>query len=216
MSRGVTFPRLIRLWYNRSMKITILPPLDLEVRANQYTERSGGLHLSQITQDIMVTSDPDRYGQDQGGAKWMNFIMGLVFERALERAWLDRELTGSYRPGLIRPGEVTKDGITGTPDAYDFIAGEPEEFKCTKKSCRQDITDKKFWLYWIQLKAYAYMLGCNSGVLRVIFINGNYSHDDNDPESGYVMRSWRAEWTQLELDETWFMLVSHARRRGWL
>lgn len=166
-----------------------------------------------------MSGDPDKYGKDRNGTKWMNFIMGLVFERALELAWLDREVGSSFRPGLIRPGEIEKDGITGTPDAYDFIAGEPEEFKCTKKSCRQEITDKKFWIYWVQLKAYAHMMGCSSGVLRVLFINGNYNRGDdadNDPESGYIIKSWRAEWTELELVENWSMLLKHAMRRGWL
>lgn len=160
--------------------------------------------------------DPEKYGTDKGSSKWMNFMMGLVLERALERAWLDRELTGTYRPGLIRPGEVHKDNITGTPDAYDYITGEPEEYKCTKKSCRQDITDKKFWIYWVQLKAYCYMIGCDSGVLRVLFINGNYSREEDDPESGYVIKSWRCKWTELELWENWNMLLLHAKRKGWL
>lgn len=198
------------------MKITQLPTPNLEIRANQYTERSGGLHLSQIIQDILVTMDPETYTNGNDNSKWMNFMMGLTLERALEMAWLDRELISGYRPGLIRPGEITKDGIIGTPDAYDFINMEPEEVKCTKKSCRQPITDAKFAHYLWQLKAYAYMLGCSSGTLWVLHINGNYSRDDNDPDSGYVFRGYRFQWTELELAENWFMLTSHAKRRGWL
>ncbi len=201
-----------------------LPPLDIRSRAGQYTERSAGLHLSQITGDILLTLDPEKYrtkeGPDEG--KWMNFLTGLIFERALELAWLDKEFEGNFRPGLIRPGEFKLDGVIGTPDAFDtdyHVLGEvgrPEEYKCTKNSCRQDVTDRKFWMYWVQLKAYAKMMGVHSGALWILFINGNYSRDDSDPEAGYVIKGWEDTWTDLELDENWNMILRHARKRGWL
>lgn len=197
------------------MILTPLPTPDLRVRADQYTERSSGLHLSHITQDILVGMDPEKYGdKDDSDQKWMNFIMGLIFERVLAMAWLDRER--AVRPELIRPGEVTLDGVTGTPDAYDCLIGQPEEYKCTKKSSRQDIRDRKFWIYWVQLKAYAKMLGCTSGALWVLFINGNNSKNFDDPDASYQIKGWQANWTQLEIDENWMMLINHARRRGWL
>ena len=199
------------------MLLTPLPPLDIRSRAGQYTERTAGLHVSQIIGDLLVSMDPDTYGKnDANEGKWMNFLAGLVFERALELAWLDKEIEDNHRPELVRPGEVERDGILGTPDAFDTRLGRPEEYKCTKKSCRQEITDPKFWHYFVQLKAYVYMLGCNSGVLWVLFVNGNYSNDDNDPESSYVIKGWEMEWTDLELEENWTMLVNHARLRGWL
>jgi len=204
------------------MAPTLLPPLDIRSRAQQYTERTEGLHLSQITGDILIGMDPKKYGRDEvDDGKWMNFLIGLIFERALELAWLDKELDG-FRPGLIRPGEITwTDPISGkkiygTPDAFDTVLGRPEEYKCTKKSSRQDILDPKFWHYWVQLKAYAYMLGVNSGVLWVMFINGNYSKDFEDPEASYTIKGWEDTWTDLQLQENWAMLVNHARRRGWL
>lgn len=196
--------------------ITALTPPDMSVRADQYSDRTDGLHLSRITHDLLCSIDPNRFGEREGGPNWMNFWMGLVFERALEMAWLDKEIADGHRPGLIRPGEVSEQGVIGTPDAYDTIAGRPEEYKCTKMSCRQDISHPKFWHYWVQLKAYAYMLGCDSGALWILFVNGNYSRDDADPESGYIIKGWEAKWTMLELAENWSMLTGHARRRGWL
>ncbi len=193
----------------------LLPPVDIRSRAGQYTERTPGLHLSTIINDLLISLEPDRYGKDNEG-KWMNFLVGLIFERALEMAWMDKEIEGNHRPGIIRPGEVVLDGIIGTPDAYDTALGRPLEFKCSKKSCRQDILDKKFWHYWVQLKAYARMLGCNSGELNILHINGNYSRDDNDPESGYIIKPWEDTWTDLQLDENWMMVRNHAVRRGWL
>lgn len=195
----------------------------------QYTERTDGLHLSQITGDILVGLDPKKYGRDdEDQGMWMNFLLGLIYERALELAWLDKELEG-FRPGLIRPGEIKwRDPISGkdvigTPDALDMsyisaagIPGRPEEYKFSKKSCRQPITDTKFWHYWVQLKAYAFMLGVNSGALYILHVNGNNSRDFDDPESSYQIRGWEDTWTDMQLEENWIMLLNHARRRGWL
>lgn len=192
-----------------------LPPLDILTRATQYTERTPGLHLSQITGDILFGMDPDRYDPADNEGAHMNWLVGLLFERAVELAWVDRE--HDIEPDFIRPGEVGPvDGIIGTPDAYRLSLGRPAEFKCTKKSCRQPITDKKFWHYWVQLKAYAYMIGANSGELHILHVMGNWSHDLNDPEAGYQIRSWEDSWSDLELKENWMMLRGHAVRRGWL
>jgi hypothetical protein len=197
------------------MQIIELPPPDLAARANQYVVRTDGLHLSNVTQDMLATMDPARYGTvGRDDAKWGNFLAGLIWERVLEIAWVDRET--QIRPELIRPGEVTVDGVIGTPDAYDTAIGQPEEYKATKKSCRQPITDAKFWHYIVQLKAYAYMVGSTSGALWVWYVNGNYSRDDDDLESGYVTKGYQFHFTEIELWENWRMILRHANRRGWL
>jgi len=144
----------------------------------------------------------------------MNFLMGLIFERALEMAWMDRER--EVRPELVRIGEVQVDGVIGTVDAFDTRLGHPEEYKCTKMSCRQPIDDPKFYHYWMQLKAYCYMLGASTGVLWVLHVNGNYSREPTDPESGYVLKGYLAKFSQNELRENWNMHINHAKRKGWL
>jgi hypothetical protein len=198
----------------------LLPPLAIEPRVNQYTERTEGLHLSQIILDLLIGLEPGKYAkQTHENVRWMNFLAGLIFERVLEEAWLSKEF--QHRPELVRPGEIKLDGILMTPDAYDTVKRRPEEYKCTKKSCRQSVLDKKFWPYWVQLKAYAYALktigyGTNSGALYILHINGNYSRDDDDPDSGYVIKPWEDEWSDLQLEENWAMIVQHARNRGWL
>lgn len=195
-----------------------LPALNLEPRVNQYVERTEGLHLSTIILDLLLNLEPERYGKrTHDNIRWMNFYMGLLFERVLEEAWVAKEM--SFREELIRPGELTVDGVIMTPDAYDTAKRRPEEYKCTKKSCRQPIIDKKFWPYWVQLKAYAYALkyhgwGVGSGALYVLHINGNYSRDDDDPDSGYIIKPWEDEWSDLQLEENWEMLMSHAKSRN--
>lgn len=198
----------------------LLPPFDLRSRSQQYTERTpdsaGAIHLSTIINDILMCKDPARYSDDgrNPNIMYMNWMMGLVFERALELAWLDREM--EIRPELIRPGECRLDRVICTPDAFDTALGRPEEYKFTKKTCRYPVTDDRFRHYWWQLKGQCKVLGCLTGVLRVLFVNGNNSRDDADPESGYVIKSWAWTWTQLEIDENWAMLINHAIRRGLL
>lgn len=198
----------------------LLPPFDLRSRSQQYTERTpdsaDGVHFSTIMNDILMRKDPARYS-DEGrhdNVRYMNFMMGLILERALELAWLDREM--EVRPELIRPGELRLDGIIITPDALDTALGRPEEYKLTKKSCRQPPTDDKFWQYWTQLMCQCKVVGSLTGVLRVCHINGNYSRDDSDPDSGYVIKSWAWTWTQLQIDERWAMIVGHGIRYGFL
>lgn len=198
------------------MPPTLLPPLDLSIRCEQYTERSPGLHQSRILHHVLQSYDPERFGQKEGTPAYANFMMGLIFERALEMAWVSREF--QVRPELIRPGEIIRDGIIVTPDGYDTHHGRPEEYKFTKMSCRQPITDKKFWHYWVQLKAQAWVTGSNEGVLWLCHVNGNWSKDfKNDPEAGYVIRGYVDQWTNLELEENWVnVYIRNALRMGWL
>jgi hypothetical protein len=190
------------------MQLIKLPAPDLQIRAtDQYVERSPTLHLSDILHDLLRRKGPKRFG---GEANWGNFYAGLIFERLLEDAWINREM--GVRPELIRPGEVSLNGITGTPDAFDTLVGCPEEYKFTKLSCRQHILDIKFWHYLVQLKAYCKITGTTTGTLWVCHVMGNWSHDDADPLSGYVFNGWRFNWDQLEIDENWQMLVGHGRR----
>lgn len=205
------------------MQLTQLPPLDLVVRSQQYTERTEGVHFSQILGDILSTLDPETYGVE---ADYGNFFAGLVWERALELAWLDKEKES--RPELIRPGEIKLDGIIITPDMYNTGCewtrgrGCPVEAKFTKKSARQGIESTKFWQYWIQLKCQAYATGSECGELWVMFVNGNYNRSgkladgSHDPLSGYVPLGWLAEFSDIEKEEAWSMVINHGKRRGLL
>lgn len=201
-----------------------LPPMDIRSRSQQYTERTAGVHFSDIMQDLLVSMDPETYGRNEEGdivdeGKWLNFLIGLIFERAIEMAWMDRELEGQYRPGLVRPGELwTPEGVIITPDMFDTELNRPVEFKCSKKSCRQGPDDPKFWHYWVQLKAQARALGVNEGELWILHINGDYGFLNNrmTPESGYVLKGWVDTWTDQQLDDNWAMLINHATHRGML
>jgi hypothetical protein len=187
-------------------------------------ERSDTLHLSSIIKDMLKTLDRKRFG---GPLNPVLIEIGWAFEHALSRG-----LLGVFKyqgPGhTFHPGEFRVDGVSMSPDLVT-VEPEPdpitaiitdvlrvEELKFTRMSCRQPITDPKFWHYIVQLKAYARALGTLDARLRVLFINGNYSRDDNDPEGGPVYRVFTLRFSPYELEENWQMLLNHAVRRGWL
>ena len=79
--------------------------------------RSGGLHLTPIIKDIEQTIKPrDLWCTDEelaffgaGGFMWER-----VYSEAMRDSLLGDEL-------LVRPGEVTLDGITGSPTCYGSV-----------------------------------------------------------------------------------------------
>jgi hypothetical protein len=194
--------------------------------AKQYTPRTNlTAHVSAIIKHILIGLDPKRYGGTRGpggepseAARNM-WEIGLAFEDVLSQALVDRFTinTAGHVAGLpryFRPGEFTADRITGTPDILDILDRCVEEWKCTWMSSRLPLEDDKFWHYWVQLKAYLKLVGYRKGRLRVLHLNGDYSRDGQGPCP--VFRCVEAEFTQVEIDENWAMLKSHAKVMGWV
>ncbi len=166
--------------------------------------RSPGLHLSEITQSILRDLDPEKYGS---GKVYPNDYreVGFAFEKILEDAFLSRRID------IVRPGEFVKHGIAMSPDGIDLDQWRLREFKATWKSMRNAPTDKKFWQYLVQMKAYCHAIETNRSRLDVLFINGDY-RDGFVPTS----RAWEFEFTARELEENWTMILNHARAKGLL
>lgn len=109
---------------------------------------------------------------------------------------------------------MSPDGFTW--DEYKAILLYLNEIKFTKKSCRDfaqglRMGSKKSLMYVWQILAYLKGTGTLSAKLHVLFINGNYSFDDQDPEAGAVAMIFRLEFEQWEVDANWRMLAEHAR-----
>lgn len=133
------------------------------------------------------------------------FEMGNSFEDALIAALVERYTR--YDPArYVRVGELTKDGLIGTPDLVDATDWAILEVKLTWMSSRHDAESEKFWKYWTQVKAYCAMLGTRLARLHVCHINGDYKKD-----RGPTYNVWEQEFTQQELDENWLMLQNEAR-----
>jgi hypothetical protein len=200
------------------MRITEIEDSELISRlGNSGTERSTGLHVSEIYKRLMIRLDPKRF--DTGTPMDMVRVeTGLLFENMLERALAEKF-------GTIRPGELFSDeGIAMSPDGVnpDLMAGE--EYKATWMSSRgglfedvwkdgmtqQQVRDK-FYHWVVQMLAYAKWLDVNDFLLRVLFICGDYSKPIT-PE----FRSYRFRFTQEEKDTNWDMLIGIAREEGML
>lgn len=204
----------------------ILRALDLETDLglpDQYTARTpddkakGVHHVSRLLHTICEKMWPHRFGKGNGERPSnLRILIGMLFESLLTAAFksqISQDLNGDAR--FMRLGEVKRKvkwkgrqlTVVGTPDALDTEDWMIEEWKATWMSCRQPITDPKFWHYWVQVMAYCYMVGTTRARLRVLFVNGDYSHGD---ESGPRLLGWEVEFTEQELKENWDMLLNHA------
>jgi len=190
-----------------------------ELRENLVAEsgvdRSPGLHVSEIIDDILTTLYGNLHpGEEVDQAKQGQFEKGFIWERLLSSAFGERS--------AVRPSEVEKDGIVGSPDGINRVRlidgggivygnGERvlEEYKCTTYSSTKDPGQNERWI--MQVKAYCYMLGLQTCLFRILYLLGDYR------ENRYpIYKVWLLDFTELELRENWDMIINHARFKGWL
>lgn len=166
-------------------------------------DRSPGKHVSSAIYRVMGELHPDRFDPNREPSQ-----MRLDLGNALERALAD-ELALRFPDQYARPGELTLDGITGTPDLWLIPEWATVEIKLTWASSRraEDIEDPWFWRYWSQIKSYCHLAGMTKGYLIVVFINGNYRRDGGgDPTA----MAWSDTWSRVELAEHWQMIRRYA------
>lgn len=171
--------------------------------------RTKGKHVSHAIHDIMKSLYPDRF--EDRPIDIVRANLGNALERMIIQG-----LVESDPRRYCRPGELELEDWYGTPDLWDLGPSHGRvteectttEMKLTWASLNraEDIEDSWFWRYWTQLKAYSHMAGFTKGRLYICFINGNYSRDNNDPNSGPQIRGWEDTWTVDELQENWQML----------
>lgn len=170
--------------------------------------RSGGLHLTPIIRDIEHTMKPRDEWCTEDELAFFG-AGGFLWERVFGEAHRDSVVSGD----LVRPGEWSLDGITGSPDLIRQSDWCLIETKCTWKGLRQwePLTlERNFWLWVAQVKSYAKMIGTNTAEIHVFFVAGNW----RPPVP--TVRSLRLKFSDQELDNNWKMIVNHAKNRGWL
>lgn len=166
--------------------------------------RTAGLHISSVIRDLLKRMDPKKYPDDSKspmGLPLWRWEIGFLWEEIWSRAVLRDK-------GVFTQPELEHEGLLLTPDAVDMSAEELWEFKATwKKACENpaDDQDRKFWAWFVQMKAYCYVLGLLQARLVVIFVNGDYR------QSGPICGMWRYRFTKAELKENWKMLKDHAK-----
>ena len=184
------------------MKLTEIPdlPNPEDFSIDEHT-RSKGVHLSDITK-AMDEEMGVKY-DSSWGEKSALFIMGFLWERLLTRVMMQAR---SEKGMLVSAGEHEMDGIYLTPDGMAIDRWEHEEWKCTWQSSNKD--PMEFYKYWRQIKAGCLALGTNVGILRVLFVMGDYKG------SGPLWKTWRAEFTDRELKENWDQIKNFAKKKG--
>lgn len=189
-------------------------------------DRPPGLHLSDIIGDLMKTLEPRRYGKP-GGPDVPKVYAGLAFEEALERMFVPA-IPGGWRPEPIFvevPGtKRTVDGkvVPGVGGIWcsidnldpDTVPGKlvVREFKLTWYSANKPCPeDEVYWPWLVQIKGYCKAVGTTLAILTALHIVGNYA-----PPKPWPPRGWGLEFTPQEIEENWFMIVQHAKSKGWL
>lgn len=187
---------------------SILGPADeLHVR----TTGPGTIHLSAIYADLEKSSGMKGQRNDQLTEEELTWYraIGFIWEWVIERAF-NRSL---LQPIGVRPGEMRRDGIIGSPDLIE-VASDPWvviDTKATfKASWKGDNLEKFFWTWLVQLKGYCAMAHTTRARLLILFVCGTYK----PPRP--IVRRFDIEFTQMEVDDNWMVIVSHARRRGWI
>src|SRR5208337_2109364 len=166
--------------------------------------RSKGLHLTTIIRAIEQTIRPrDEWCSEEELAFFG--AGGFMWERVFSMAHRDAVESDD----LIRPGEITLDGITGSPDLIRISDMIGIETKLTWKSSRKldlsskpaalESLDKHFWAHKIQCMSYAKMFGISEYELHYFFVAGNWR-----PPVPCV-KAVRMEFTNQELNANWGM-----------
>lgn len=169
--------------------------------------RSPGAHVSelirQISNSVLMKGQRkhmEELSPSEKSRMGVYVAMGWAWE-AIVREALVRPLYGTSLEGkFMSPGELTLDGISGTPDWLDSEEGVLEEFKATWRSSARPL-DPDFWSWLVQIKAYCKMLQTREARLRCFFVNGNYR------ESGPQVKYFQLTFGKQEISDNWDMLV---------
>lgn len=159
-------------------------------------------HVSVIIGDLCVKLG--HYQPREEATRPKNLMeIGCAFEDLVATSLVSRyALDNPDR--YVRPGQLEKDELLGTPDLLDMFDWAIHEIKLTNMSSRHDIESDKFWRYWVQLMEYCYMVGTRLGRLHIGFLRGDY----RDIEVDYFV--WECEFSIDELWENHRMLKTHS------
>jgi hypothetical protein len=173
--------------------------------------RSPGLHLTDI-----IISLRNALGLGKVAEGWEMSVcadLGFLWEDAFSIAYRDKA------EDLIRPGELTVDGILCSPDGFgpDPLGKEifiNHEYKCTWRSFNKSPTDDFYWM--TQFKCYCHALSVSMKLdihvtcLHTMYVVGNYR--GSGPKPSHMIFDFDRE----EINTAWNMVVRHAKEKGWL
>jgi hypothetical protein len=173
-------------------------PLD---RAN----RTPGLHQSAIIKDLLIHTNPQRFGQDPDAFTLPRFLFGFMLENLLGTELMRQYYPKSRSRILLQP-EIEYDGILMTPDLFNLSRWRLGEFKATWISSANPIAGPRFWHWIVQIKGYLKALGARDCDLAVFHVCGDWR-----PAQPIQPKLYRLRFSQAEIDQNWNMLLKHAR-----
>jgi hypothetical protein len=190
-----------------------IEPFDMHIDSEAFSEvdyaRSPGLHLSQIIADLNEVRGGPKYSEMNPRTRQLYFATGFIWERLVKQIFQDTALK-VFEHRLVRPGEFYLDGIAMSPDALDTEDWAIEEYKATFGSSIYPIDDSRYWTWLVQMKCYCKAVGSRSARLRVWFVGGDWKG------SGPQVKGWLFHFDDRENEETWQMVLNHAKWKGWL
>lgn len=172
--------------------------------------RSPGLHLTDITKDMLFTS-----GINRAGGKPFNpedqhllFEQGFLWERMIERmleSQMERDI-GRSDGILNRPGEFSMDGVFATPDAINTEYYHLEEWKATAvRRAKFDVrTHRPEWIW--QAGFYCKYFEMDTVYFRI------WHYCEMPPQ----VTQLKVIFGPNELNENRDRILNHARWKGWL
>ena len=120
------------------------------------TDRTQGMHLSDIVKRMLKAEGAKNLEGIEGEQKWMRAQIGFLWEAAIEWAW--QEYNGITRP-VEHGAKLLYDDIHGSPDGIHKIEHRLEEYKFTWKSMRrwEEAAEEEFWSWMVQTQGYLHM-----------------------------------------------------------
>lgn len=173
--------------------------------------RAPGLHMTNVLRYIMKKTDSIKTAE--GWDMRIAAEVGFIWEDLLSLIFATRMLEAQ---DCNRPGEIIQDSIICSPDGWGLDPGwsapdlviDPgqeliiEEYKCTWRSINK--LPHEYWYWMAQCKGYCKVLNCQTVIMRILYLNGNYKG------SGPLYREVRITFTQEEIDSNWDMILVNA------
>ncbi len=170
---------------------------------HKHPERSSGVHVSDVLDFIEVMVFGKReFTENESNAYWAE--MGFIWETYIKRNLLKADTNPDFFEG-----ELTLDGITGSPDGVDLSTGIVHEMKLTWRSkAKSHPKDRQRWMW--QVKAYCKLARLNKVMFYVMYVNGDYKPMRPKPDSYLFI------FSDEEIEANWNMLLTNARKGGFI
>lgn len=199
------------------MIVTPIPHgLDL---APASTNRSPGVHMSTLYNDLYQDLEPTRYIRGSEPTPAL-LAVGLALEQYTERMLEAAGIMASRPPEFRTPDQY---GIAFSPDLLIYngrVRGG--EIKATFMSSREWPTERTSTLppkadkYVTQTKSYGHNLEINEWILYVWFLKGKWEKRAVEEDVLADFRAYQLTYTAREMQEEYQMLVNHGRHKGLL